>query len=650
MLASMSILALTNVSKTYDSRAILKGVSFGLGPHERVGLVGPNGEGKSTLLRLLAGFEKPDEGGRIAAAGVRVGFFSQEPKLDGSLRVRDAVRAGLGNREELLARLDALHHEMAKPGQDSETLEALIEVQAHLEAQLADMGGHNVEHRVEEIIAHLGLRDADALCGSLSGGEARRVSLAAMLLSDPDVLLLDEPTNHLDVVAIDWLESFLLESKTPLVMVTHDRYFLDRIVDRIVEIDRSKLFSTQGGYSEFLEQQATRLEAESNTEQNRLSTIRRETQWIRRGAHGRTTKEKARVQRYRDMVAQAPLEERADLQFKIPSGPRLGGKVIRIEHVNKSYGGRAVLRDVNVVVTAGMRLGIVGANGTGKTTLLRILTGKLEPDSGSVEIGETVKVASIDQSRSVLDETKSVVEEVADDHDGLINVAGEVKRVAPFLDQFLFPGQKKHTKIKQLSGGERNRVLLAKLLLQNGNVLALDEPTNDLDLPTLRALEESLCAFEGVVLVVSHDRYFLDRVCTRILYLDGSGHARFHESELELLLAQLRQTNIAADGDIHARGTSRAPVARSATPGEDHEARKARKKAENELKKLPEKIEKFEAEARALEERMADAGLYTRPNGKAEAAKLAARRAEIARDLQVLYARWQELEAIASAQ
>lgn len=637
----MSILALNNVSKTYDSRVVLKGVSFGLASGERVGLVGPNGEGKSTLLRLLAGIEKPDEGQRIAAEGVRIGFFSQEPKLDSKLRVRDAVRAGLGNRDELMARLDALHHEMAKPKQSAETLTELIEMQSHLETHLAEMGGHNVEHRVDEIISHLGLREPDAYCGSLSGGEARRVSLAAMLLSEPDVLLLDEPTNHLDVVAIDWLEEFLLASRTPLVMVTHDRYFLDRVVHRILEVDRAKLYSTNGGYRDFLVQQATRLEAEANTEQNRLATIRRETVWIRRGAHGRTTKEKARVGRYREMTQQADLETRVELDFKIPTGPRLGGKVIRVEHINKSFGERQILRDVNVVVTAGMRLGIVGANGTGKTTLLRILTGKLAPDSGSVEIGETVKVASIDQSRSVLDENKSVVEEVAHDHDGVVTVAGAVQRVAPFLEQFLFPGQRKHTKIRQLSGGERNRVLLAKLLLQNGNVLALDEPTNDLDLPTLRALEEALCAFEGVVLVVSHDRYFLDRVCTRILYLDGSGNARFHESDLESLLDELRQASSDSNKPAADKQESNAPRER-----EPDEVRKTRKKAENELKKLPARIDELEAERSGLDERMADAKLYAKQGGKSEANKLAARREWISNELKTLYQRWQELEAL----
>jgi len=634
----MSILALNNVTKTYDSRVVFAGASFGLASHERIGLVGPNGEGKSTLLRLLAGIETPDEGQRIATAGVRIGFFSQEPKLDPKLRVRDAVRAGLGNRDELNARLEELHQLMAKPGQDAETLGELIEVQNHLETRLSEMGGHNVEHRVDEIISHLGLREPDALCGALSGGEARRVSLAALLLSDPDVLLLDEPTNHLDVVAIDWLEDFLLASKTPLVMVTHDRYFLDRVVHRIVEVDRGKLYSTDGGYQDFLIQQATRLTAEANTEQNRLATIRRETAWIRRGAHGRTTKEKARVNRYRDMVGQDELETRIELAFKIPPGPRLGGKVIRVANVGKKYGDRVILRDVNIDITAGMRLGIVGANGTGKTTLLRILTGKLAPDSGTVEVGETVRVASIDQSRSVLDDNKSVVEEVADNEDGIIKIDGQTQRVAPFLDGFLFPGQRKHSKIKQLSGGERNRVLLAKLLLQHGNVLALDEPTNDLDLPTLRALEEALCAFEGIVLVVSHDRYFLDRVCTRVLYLDGSGNARFHESDIERLLGELRQSP----------GATAIDVAPEGRPQSNDEQRKARRKAENELKKLPNRIEELETECKRIDQRLAEGSLYTTQSGKGEAAKLAARREMINHDLQALYARWQELEALAA--
>jgi ATPase subunit of ABC transporter with duplicated ATPase domains len=628
----MSVLALNNVSKTYDSRVVLNGVSFGLAASERVGLVGPNGEGKSTLLRLLAGVESPDEGKRIAATGVRIGFFTQEPKLDPALRVRDAVRAGLGDRDALNARLHELHDEMAKPGKSADALADLIEIQSHLETRLAEMGGHNVEHRVEEVMGHLGLREPDAFCGALSGGEARRVSLAALLLYEPDVLLLDEPTNHLDVVAIEWLESYLLATRMPLVMVTHDRYFLDRVVHRIVEVDRGKLYSTNGGYREFLAQQETRLTAEANTEQNRLATIRRETLWIRRGAHGRTTKEKARVQRYRDMTGQADLETRAELELAIPPGPRLGGKLISARGISKRYGQRTVLRNVDVEITAGMRLGIVGANGTGKTTLLRILTGQLAPDSGTVEIGETVKVASIDQSRSVLDDSKSVVEEVATDHDTIINVAGREQRVAPFLDQFLFPGERKHARIRQLSGGERNRVLLAKLLLRNGNVLALDEPTNDLDLPTLRALEEALSAFAGIVLVVSHDRYFLDRVCTRILYLDGSGNSRFHEGDIEDLLSELKQAREPEPPRVIAQ-----------RPSDD--ARKARRKAENELKNLPARIETLEKEVAELDTRMADPALYLTLEGKAQATGFGARREAAAQELAALYARWEELEA-----
>ena len=620
----MALLALNQVVKAYDSRVVLDGVNFSLAENERVGLVGPNGEGKSTLLRLLVGHETPDSGLRTAATGLRIGFITQEPKLDPQLRARDAVRKGLGNREELLARIDKLHANMDAPG--------AIDELARLEDRLTEMGGHNVEHRVEEMMQHLGILDPEALCGTLSGGEARRVSLAAMLLSEPDVLLLDEPTNHLDVVAIDWLEDYLLASRMPLVMVTHDRYFLDRVVHRIVEVDRGKLYSTAGGYTEFLAAQLTRLTAETNTEQNRLSTIRRETAWILRGAHGRTTKEKARVARYYDMTEQTALETRQELAFEIPPGPRLGGRIIELKDAGKSYGDREILRGISLDITAGMRLGIVGANGTGKTTLLRILTGTLEPDTGEARIGETVRVAAIDQMRSVLDESKSVVEEVAGRPEGFVTVDGQVQRVAPFLDQFLFPGQRKHTRISELSGGERNRVQLAKLLLQHGNVLALDEPTNDLDLPTLRGLEEALVAFPGVVLVVSHDRYFLDRVCTRILFLDGSGRARFHEGSIDGLLDELRA------------GTKpEAPIA-AAAPAISEEARKARKKAQNELKNLPAKIEKLEAEAAAIDARLHDGQLYTTADGKAEAAKLAAKRAQMAAELEGMYARWEELE------
>lgn len=624
----MSILALQNVSKSYDSRVVLKDVAFGLGASERVGLVGPNGEGKSTLLRLLAGVEAPDDGRRIVSGGARVGYFSQEVSLTPGLTVRQAVRAGLGDRDALSARLTEVHAAMANPGAD---MDALLEMQSHLEARLAQMGGHAVDHRVDDMMARLGLQDPEADCGTLSGGEARRVALAALLLSEPDVLLLDEPTNHLDVVAIQWLETYLLQTRVPLVMVTHDRYFLDRIVRRIVEIDRGSLYSTDGGYQEYLAAQAIRLAAESNTEATRLSVIRRETAWIKRGAHGRTTKEKARVARYKELTSQDPLEARAELAFEIPPGPRLGGKVIRAEHVSKRFGDRQVLHDVSLEVQAGMRLGIVGANGTGKTTLLKILTGQLEPDRGTVEIGATVRVASIDQSRSVMDEDRSVVEEVAKDHDEIVRVAGREQRVAPFLDQFLFPGQRKHTLIRQLSGGERNRVLLAKLLLQCGNVIALDEPTNDLDLPTLRALEEALCAFEGAALIVSHDRFFLDRVCTRVLYLDGSGRARFHEGPIEELLLQLHADAAAPPGRPKPAGT-----------GED--ARKARRRAENELKKLPERIEKLEVRRGELDTALADPSLYAGAEGKQQAADLAKQRETISAELEELYARWEELE------
>ena len=625
----MSILALNNVSKGYDSRVVLKDVAFGLGANERVGLVGPNGEGKSTLLRLLAGVVEPDEGRRIVSGGARVGYFSQEVKLDSALTVRQGVRAGLGDRDALNARLAELHTAMSKPGADTETL---IAEQTKLETRLSQMGGHAVEHRVDAMMARLGLHDPDVSCDSLSGGEARRVALAALLLSEPDVLLLDEPTNHLDVVAIQWLESFLMQTRVPLVMVTHDRYFLDRVVHRIVEIDRGKLYSTDGGYQDYLAAQAVRLAAESNAEATRLSIIRRETDWIKRGPHGRTTKEKARVARYNELSSHDALEKREELAFEIPPGPRLGGKVIRAEKIGKRFGDRVVLSDISLEIQAGMRLGIVGANGTGKTTLLKVLTGQSSPDEGSVEVGSTVRIASIDQSRTVLDEDKSVVEEVAKDHDEIIKVAGRDQRVAPFLDQFLFTGQRKHTLIRKLSGGERNRVMLAKLLLQCGNVIALDEPTNDLDLPTLRALEEALCAFEGVALIVSHDRYFLDRVCTRVLYLDGSGNARFHEGDIEELLKELH-----ADA---APETSTKPKTNRAANIEH----KARRKAEGELKKLPERIEKLEARRTKLDEELADPDLYTTEEGKAKAANLATEREATTAELEQLYTRWEELE------
>ena len=383
----MSVVSLDNVSRTIGDRPILSAVSLVIGDRDRVGLVGRNGCGKSTLLRILAGTEVPDDGQRTVRRGATLGYLEQDPAIDADLSIRDAVRQGLGERGRVLDELDAVHHAMATHGDDPDELERLLKRQAALEDRLEGLGGHDVEHKVESMIASLGLPDPERKCGSLSGGERRRVALAQLLLGGPDVLLLDEPTNHLDAEVVGWLEDFLGQNAPSLVLVTHDRYFLDRVVDRIVEIDRGVLHLYQGGYAEYVQQRADRLEREAKSEASRLNQLRREAAWIRRGPPARTTKSKSRIQRYEQLVADAPDAADDELSFRIPCEQRLGEKVLTLTGITKDYGAGPVIQDLDLELMRGQRLGVIGPNGAGKTTFVRMCVGELEPDRGRIDRG-----------------------------------------------------------------------------------------------------------------------------------------------------------------------------------------------------------------------------------------------------------------------
>jgi ATP-binding cassette subfamily F protein uup len=636
----VSLITVENLSRSLGNRTLLDDVSFVLGDGERVGLVGANGSGKSTLLRILAGVEVPDGGTVTLRRGLSVGWLEQDPALDPALSVRDAVRRGLAGRDAVLAQLQEAAHAMEHA--EGARLEELLARHTRLEHQLEALGGHDVEHRVEATLHSLDLPDFDALCGTLSGGERRRVALARLILSRPDLLLLDEPTNHLDAFVTDWLEDWFLDTQVPLLLVTHDRYFLDRVVDRILELDRGRLISTDGGYSEYLEARAERLAAESHAESARLNLLRRETVWIRRGPPARTTKPKARIHRYEKLVAAAPALTAADLELVIPPGPRLGTRVLEAHGISKRFGARAVLPPLDLEIAAGTRLGIVGPNGAGKTTLLKILLGQLAPDTGRVETGETVRFMGIDQQRSELDPKRSIAEEVAGRSD-VVAVDGRPQRIEGFLERFGFPVTRQHTLIGNLSGGERSRVLLAKLLLAGGNVLVLDEPTNDLDLATLRALEEALLIFPGAVLVSSHDRWFLDRVATHILHLDGHGGARLHTGDLSSLLARIKQEAATARG-----AAQRAPVAAAAPVASTAGAPGKRKRLSTwqarELEQVEARLPAVESELAALDARLADPTLYAGP--PAERERVLTLRAALAVEQERLYARWAELESL----
>ena len=635
----MTLIGLQDAHKTYGEAHLLRGVSLQIGELERVGLLGANGCGKSTLLKILAGAEQADEGTRTVMRGRSVGYLEQEPELAPDHRVRDAVRAGLGRRSEVLHELEQVHALLAEE-QDANQLDKHLKRQARLDDELAELGGHDIEHRIEDVLMRLGLRDPEATCGTLSGGEKRRVALARLLLQAPDLLLLDEPTNHLDAIATEWLENYLLNARTTLVMVTHDRYFLDRVVDRIIELDRGELHFYDGGYHDFLVQRTQRLEREQKSEQTRLNLLRRESEWMRRGPPARTTKAKARIGRYRELVDGAAETGPRDLEFEIPGGPRLGQRVLELSGVTKAYGDRVVIPPLDLELRPGDRLGIVGPNGAGKTTLVKLCTGELAPDTGTVTRGSTVRFAAIDQTRSDLDPTATVLEEVAGPNDH-VTIGGRAVRIEGFLERFLFAGAMMHTAIGDLSGGERNRVLLAKLLTQGGNVLVLDEPTNDLDLMTLRVLEEALVAFPGAALVVSHDRYFLDRVATRILHFDGRGALRVHEGDLSLLLEILAREEVEKAKPAPAK--TRTPAARPAAPS----GPKLSWDQQKELEKLPARIEEAETALGSIDARLADPALY---GGQAEElAELTRQRTAAQSQLDELYARWEQLESIREA-
>ncbi|MBK8978321.1 MAG: ABC-F family ATP-binding cassette domain-containing protein [Planctomycetes bacterium] len=639
----MSLVVLDAISKTYGDKLLLRGVSLVVGEGERIGLVGVNGCGKSTLLRILAGAEHPDDGQRTQKRELRLGFLSQEPEVDEARSVRDEVRSALGERARILGELDAVHRELAAEGLSTGAMERLLRRQAALDDRLDALGGHDVEHRVEELIQGVGLSDPERSCGELSGGERRRVALARLLLQEPELLLLDEPTNHLDAEVVAWLEDLLRTWAGSLVLVTHDRYFLDRVATRIVEVDRARLFDYQGGYADYLRQRAERLEREDKTEATRLNLLRRETAWIRRGPPARTTKSKSRIQAYEKLRDDVPDALPGELTFEIPFEQRLGEKVLTLRGVTKGYGADPVLRGLDLELLRGQRLGVVGPNGAGKTTFVRLCVGELEPDAGTIERGPTVRFGYIDQRRAALHDDKLVYDEVGGGNDH-VAVGGRRIRIESFLESFLFPGAMARTRVGALSGGERNRVQLAKLLAIGGNVLVLDEPTNDLDLATLRVLEEALCAFPGTVICVSHDRWFLDRVATRVLHLSPGGAHRVWDGPLSFLLERLdveREAARAAAARAQAEEKERARRAAAAKPTAGGPARLSWAERQ-ELDALPERIAAAEDRLRAIDAELGDPALYERD--PAAALRLGQERAAVEASIAAMFERWEQLE------
>ena len=526
------IYVMQNLSKVFPGgKELFKNISLSFFPGAKIGVLGVNGAGKSTLLKIMAGVDKEFNGEAWAAEGVKVGYLEQEPKLDPSKNVMENVMDGLGETVALLKRFEEISMKFAEPMSDDE-MNALIEEQAALQEKIDAANGWDIERTVQIAMDALRCPPADADVTKLSGGEKRRVALCRLLLSKPDMLLLDEPTNHLDAESVAWLEHHLRDYKGTVVMVTPDRYFLDNVTGWILELDRGQGIPYEGNYTSWLEQKQKRIEQEAREESARQKTLANELEWIRKNPKARQAKSKARINAYEELLSEASKEQITQAYINIPMTDRLGDLVIEAKNISKSFGDRVLIDNLSFKIPKGAIVGIIGPNGAGKTTLFKMITGQEKPDSGEIIIGETVDLGYVDQSRDELSADKTIWEEISDGLD-IIELGKKQMPSRAYVGQFNFKGTDQQKKIGQLSGGERNRVHLAKMLKKGANVILLDEPTNDLDVDTLRSLEEGISNYPGCVLVTSHDRWFLDRLATHILAYEDEGHVEWFEGNFE---------------------------------------------------------------------------------------------------------------------
>jgi sulfate-transporting ATPase len=533
------IFSMVQVGRTHGQKKVLQGISLGFFYGAKIGVLGLNGSGKSTLLRIMAGVDEPSVGEVVRAPGYTVGLLEQEPELEAGRTVRDLVEEGAAEATRLLAEFDALGERFAEPMDDDE-MQRVLDRQAEVQDRIEALGAWELDSRLELAMDALRCPPGDTVVDVLSGGERRRVALCRLLIRQPDILLLDEPTNHLDAESVAWLERFLADYRGTVIAITHDRYFLDNVAGWILELDRGHGIPWKGNYSSWLGQKQERLRQEERSEGRRQKTLERELEWIRMAPRARHAKGKARVNAYQELLSQEPEQMVRDLEIWIPPGPRLGDVVIEAEGLSKGYGDRLLFEDLSFSVPPGAIVGLVGGNGAGKTTLFDLVVGRQEPDAGSLRLGDTVKLGHVDQSRSSLDPEKSVWEVISDGSDSVWLGRAEVNSRA-YVGRFNFTGADQQKPVKLLSGGERNRVHLARMLKEGANVLLLDEPTNDLDVNTLRALEEAILAFAGCVLVISHDRWFLDRVATHMLAFEGDSSVEWFPGPYADYLADRRR-------------------------------------------------------------------------------------------------------------
>ena len=616
--------AAEELSLSIGRQTLYDNTEFSISSGERVGLVGRNGSGKSTLFRLITGEELPGGGSITRARELRVALLPQEFRLDGNRSIAENVAEGLAWFREL-------QHKF-------ETLSVNSPEHAAIDHQLMLHDGWNLDNKLDLVLEKLGLTDRNRLCGTLSGGEQRRVALARAIVAEPDLLLLDEPTNHLDVGTVEWIENFLADYRGSCLFITHDRCFLDRISTRIVELSHGKFYSYQGSYADFLAAKAERETREDIAEEKRRSFLRSEIEWVRRSPKARLKRNLGRMKRFDEIAARSGPIRDSDMELLIPAASRLGNKTVELKNVSLSFGSRKIIDDFSFEFEPGSRIGLVGPNGIGKSTLLKIITGSLVPDRGEAVAAPTVEFNYIDQSRLVLDPEKSVLEEIGE---GVENVQLGTEKISVwgYLKRFLFEDERINTKIKYLSGGERARLTLAKILKQGGNFLILDEPTNDLDLSSLRLLEEALLSYGGCLLVVSHDRYFLNRVCTGILTFDPGGKIVYTPGDYDYSLEKRRERRAAAE-PAPVRETTKPSAAPAPAPART--PRKLSFKENRELEGMEEAVTAAEEKIAEIEACFGDPDFFEKYGSRSAELQreLDAARAEAAR----LYQRWEELE------
>ena len=546
----MSILTLQNITKDFGIKEILRDASFSIEPNDKVGLIGVNGSGKSTLLKMIAGIEPTDGGQRLLKSGARVIYLPQQPEIDENLTVIDQVFADSGEQMQLVREYEDLSHKIGRAKGDK--LDDLMARLAVVTEKMATLGAWDLETKAKIVLSKLGIEDFDVKVKDLSGGYRKRIALAAALLNEPDLLMMDEPTNHLDAESVEWLQEYLARFQGAILLITHDRYFLDKVTTRILEIDRADLYTYSGNYSYYLEKKAQQEESVASSQRKLQGVLRKELEWLKRGAKARSTKQKARIDRIGEMQNREFKEAQAKVDIDTP-GRRIGKKVIELENVSKSFEGRTLFKDFSYEFTPRDRIGIIGANGAGKSTLMNIITGRIEPDTGKVDIGKTIHIGYFDQHSEnildALDENQRVIEYIKDVAEVVTTASGDKISASQMLEKFLFPPDQQYAPIHKLSGGEKRRLFLLQVLMDAPNVLILDEPTNDLDVQTLAILEDYLENFNGCVIVVSHDRYFLDRTVEFILAIE-SEIVRLYPGNYSVYLEQKKKAEKLAKQEV----------------------------------------------------------------------------------------------------